>query len=331
MLKAAVIGIGNMGSYHARNYFEIKKVSLVAVSDLVNDVGRSASKKYNCRFYRDYHKMVEKEKPDIVSICVPTSLHYKVAKDLLEKRINVLVEKPIAQNLKQAKKMIDLAKKNNVKLSVGHIERFNPAVKKLKEITKKGELGEVVSILARRVGIFPPQIKDADVIIDLAVHDIDIFNFILEKQPSEIYCNAGKALINHREDYAEIFLKYGNIGGFVQVNWITPVKIRELAVTGTEGYAELNYITQKLNLYKTVKKNGVDNFGDFVFRFGEPDKINIKVSSKEPLKAELEDFIDAVLDRKELTVKGEDGFRALEYALQAKESIKRGKNEVFCS
>jgi len=316
-----------MGKHHARIYSQLKNASLVAVSDINEKIGKKVAKEFNCQYYKDYNKMLNKERMECVSIAVPTKLHKKVALDVIKSKTHLLIEKPIALTTKEAQEIIKAAKKAKVKLTVGHIERFSPAIRVLKDIVKRGDLGEIISIIAKRVGMFPPQIKDANVIIDLAVHDIDIFNYLLDKQPSEVFAKGRKTLTNHREDSAEIFLSYGGTSGFIQVNWITPVKIRILSVTGSKGYAELNYITQKLEIYQSRYEKTVDNFGEFVIKFGEPIRKEIKVNKKEPLLCELESFIECIEKNKKPEVTGEDGLRVLTIAEKAVESLTR--NEII--
>lgn len=322
MLNVAVIGIGNMGKHHVRTYSEIENVKLVAVSDIDEVKGRAIAERYGCRFYKDYNEMFEREKIDLVSVVVPTKFHEKIALDIIEKGISLLVEKPIANSIEKAENIIKKAKERNVKLAVGHIERFNPAVQRLKEMIKEGRLGQITSIIARRVGLFPPQIKDANVIIDLAVHDIDIMNYLMECSPDEIEANAGRALISEREDYAEIFLKYKNTTGFIQVNWITPIKIRNLSVTGTKGYAEMDYISQELIVYESNYKKDFETFGDVV-KFSKPNKVEVGVEKGEPLRLELLDVIEAVKQNKEPMVNGSVGLEALKIAMKVLDKINK--------
>ena len=312
-MRIGVIGIGNMGSNHARIYSEI--ANLVAVSDINKELGKKLSEKFKCAFYSDYKEMLNKEKLDAVSIVVPTSFHKKVALDVIEKGIPFLLEKPISDNLENSSEIIKRAKEKNIRFMVGHIERFNPAVIKLKEILDNFELGEINSIMCRRVGVIPPKVKDTNVIIDLAVHDIDIFNFLLNKKPSKLFGSLGSALINNG-DYADLLLKYGDTNAFIQVNWITPIKIRLLNITGSRGYAELNYITQELTVYKSNYAKDYDDFGDFIIKFGNPTKINLEIKKEEPLKIELQTFLDCIKNGKEFPVKGEDAFEALKIALE---------------
>jgi len=323
-MRVCVIGTGAMGKNHARVYAEMHNVQLAAVADVNEKAGNEIAGKYRCRYYRDYKKMLAAEKPDAVSVCVPTGMHYDVARAVIQRGISVLVEKPIAKDVKDAEKLVALAKKRGVRLAVGHIERFNPAVRQLKRLIDEGKLGHITSILARRVGIMPPRIKDANVVTDIAVHDIDIFTYLLGKKPRRIYASGGKALINDREDYADIFLQYNGTNGFIEVNWLTPVKIRMLNVTGTRGYARLNYITQDLLLHKSVYEKEYDEFGLFVLHFGEPEVIPVHIKKEEPLRIELKNFIDSVKEDKEPLVSGKDGLEALRIVRDVMHSIGSG-------
>ena len=317
MVRVGVIGLGNMGKHHARNYFNIENVELVAVCDLNTELADLTAKKFSCKAYYDYKKMLEDEQIDAVSIAVPTSFHKEVSIYCIEKKIDVLIEKPIAACVEDAKEIILKAQENGVILQVGHVERFNPAVQKLKEIILQGRLGEVTSIIARRVGAVPVQVRDTNVIIDLAVHDIDIINYLHGSTPDKIMSNIGKAMIEEREDYAEIFLKYGKKSGFIQVNWITPLKIRNLTVTGSKGYAELDYVSQELLIYESnYTKEMVDEYGDYVIKYGIPDKTQVGVEKAEPLYLELSSFINCVQTRSQPLVDGEKGLQALKIALE---------------
>lgn len=325
IINIAVIGVGNMGRNHVRTYSSIKNVNLVSVSDINGRTGRKIAEEFKCKYYKDYNLMLKRENIDAVSLVLPTLAHRKAALDIIKFKKHLLIEKPIASSVKDAKEIIKAAAKAKIKLTVGHVERFNPAVQELKKIVDKKIIGETISIIAKRVGMFPPQIKDTNVIIDLAVHDIDVFNYLLEQQPSDIFVKGRKTLTNQREDSAEIFLSYNGISGFIQANWITPVKIRTLSITGSKGYAELNYITQKLEFYQSRYKKNVDSFGQFVVRFGEPVKKIIKIDKKEPLLCELESFVECIKYNKEPKITGEDGLKVLMVAEKSIESLKNNK------
>ncbi len=302
-LNVAVIGVGNMGKHHSRIYSELQRVKLVAVMDINSQLGTEIANKYATHYYNDIKELIRKENLDAVSICVPTTLHYKISKIFINAGINVLIEKPITANISEAKKILRLAKEKKVKLLVGHIERFNPAVQKVKEIIEKGDLGSITAVIARRVGGFPPQIKDTNIAVDLVIHDVDIVNYLLDELPSKIYLNKRNNHIKYREDSSEFFLKYKNTSAYIQANWITPVKIRKLNITGTEGYLEMDYIEQTIEFYKSNYEKFLEenkNFLDYILKFSNPSKTIIPVEAKEPLKEEILYFINAILEDKEI-------------------------------
>jgi UDP-N-acetylglucosamine 3-dehydrogenase len=242
--------------------------------------------------------------------------------DTLSARVHTLVEKPIARSIDQASELIEASHEYDVRLAVGHVERFNPAVQELKRRMKAGELGIISSLVARRVGVMPPRIKDVNVILDLAVHDIDVAMYLLDQEPSAVAASGGSALLsNNRLDHSEIFLEFGSIGCFIQANWITPIKIRTLSVTGDAGHAELNYVTQRLEIFQSNLERHFGDFGDFVVRFGTPQTIAADITPQEPLRLELKSFLDAVEGKGSVIVTGEEGMRALEVAERVKNAI----------
>ncbi len=314
-MNAAVIGVGNMGQHHARVYAGMDGVNLTSVVDPDLRQARRIAQKYRCNHYQDYRQMIKKEKLDLVSLATPTSLHKTIAIDLINKRIPVLIEKPIAHSLDTARSIIAQARKKRSIVAIGHIERYNPPIQRLRRLLKQKRFGRIITINTKRVGVYPPQITDVDVLIDLAVHDIDISNFLLGDRPYSVYARAGKALNSRRYDYADIFLKYKSVDVVHQVNWITPVKVRELTLTGTDAYAELNYMNQTLKVYN--KGHGE-----------EDDIVNVEEISlrrEEPLKLELQNFIDHVRGRKADIVTAREGLLALQVAFAAIISHEQGK------
>ena len=317
MLRVGVIGVGNMGLNHARVYAELEGVKLCAVADADAARANNAAARFNTNAYTNYHEMLARENLEAVTIAVPTREHFRVAFDVIRARINLLIEKPLAANVAEAQALVDAAQNANLVLAVGHIERFNPAVRELKHLIDVNALGNISTVIARRVGIMPPQVQDANVVIDLAVHDIDVLNYLFDELPTLVSATAGCALLKKQFDHAEIFLRYKNAGCFVQVNWITPLKIRTLSVTGDAGHAQLNYVTQKLELFESTRAREYDTFGDFVVRFGEPRRTQIQIVRREPLRLELENFIQAIGCRATLQVTPLDGLRALQIAQAA--------------
>jgi len=323
-MKAAVIGVGNMGQHHARNYFESEKADLVAVADLNETLGKELAERFKCKYYNSYEEMLEKEDLEVVTIAVPTKFHKDVALACIKKGINMLLEKPIAGNVEDAEAIVKAAKAKKVKFTVGHIERFNPAVKKLKELIDSGKIGEIVSISNTRIGPMPPQIKDANVVIDIGVHDIDLINWFYGELPTEVLATGGNAINKVQQDYVDVFMKYGNKSGSVQANWITPAKVRHMVVNGTKAYVELNFISQELALYETEYSLETDNFGEFVIKFGQlKDKDVVEVDSVEPLKAEIESFIDAIKNDTKPMVTAKEAIEALEIACKIDKMIRR--------
>jgi len=173
-LKVAVIGVGSMGKNHARIYWELPEVTLVGVSDPAEETAKSIASKYGTNAYTDYLNMLDVEKPDAVTISVPTVLHKDIALEVIDRRISLLIEKPIAYTIDEAEEIIKAAELAGVKLMIGHIERFNSAIIALKQKIKNKELGRIFQIDAHRQGPFPSRIGDVGVVIDLAVHDLDI-------------------------------------------------------------------------------------------------------------------------------------------------------------
>jgi len=295
-IKTAVIGVGNMGRHHARVYSEIS--DLVAVSEINEKIGRGIADEYGVPLYKDYKKMLRDEMIDAVSIAVPTSLHTTIAIDCLNKKLATFVEKPLAKTEKEAKDIIAASKRNNVLLAVGHIERYNPAITKLKKMVDVGELGEILCMLAVRVGIAPPSQQGSDVVSDLAIHDIDIFNYLLGETPIKTKIVKSQLIKNNLSDTAAIVLEYKNATGMIQTNWVTPIKVRKLYVTGSKQYIELDYIKQKIISYKrSLGKRYNGSFNQFEASY-KPVEKKIFFSKKEPLREELLNFIMCIKSNK---------------------------------
>lgn len=299
IIRAAVIGVGNMGRHHARIYSELKDqgIELVGVCDTDRGRAQEIGSLYNCPVYNKIDDLFHSQTIDLVSIAVPTYLHKKVIFQLIPFQPHVLLEKPIAHNLKDAKEILHASKKFKDRIfAVGHVERFNPAVEKLKEIIDRGDLGEISSLVARRVGTAPPKNKESGVLVDLAIHEIDIFYHLIGQSPRRLSVHKKIYVGNKGEDSVSIFLDYGKSAGFIHANWITPLKIRQLHVTGTEGYAELNYLTQELVTYRHLPSLSLtESAASFIAGLKyQPKKINHRLTREEPLKKEIIDIIECI-------------------------------------
>jgi UDP-N-acetylglucosamine 3-dehydrogenase len=327
MINCAVIGVGNMGRHHARNLYHIPEAQLVAISDLNPHIGKPIAKTYHCSFYQNHHQLLHEQEIDLVSIATPTSTHYPIALDFIKAKKHLLVEKPITLKVAEAQNLIREANNHQVTLTVGHIERFNPAVKKLKLMITKGQLGEVKSLLFQRVGLIPHQIKHANVVVDIGIHDIDIANYLLDSSPLNIAAFGGKALINYQEDHADILLRYKSATAHIQINWITPLKIRRLMIAGTQGYAELDYINQQLDFYQHHYTQEYTDFGEFVIKFDrKTQKQPISITKQEPLQEQLTSFIKSIQAKRPPEVTGQDGLLALKTALEISQLIKNSSS-----
>lgn len=312
ILNAAIIGCGVMGILHARIYANIPNVKLVAICDVNQSIGKKLAETYKIKFYSDFKEMLAREAIDAISITVPTVLHKEVALFCINRGVNLLVEKPLAISAEESKLITEAAQKKGVVLAVGHIERFNPAILKLKELIKKGTVGRIVSVVVKRVGLSPPRVKDINVVTDLAVHDLDIICNLLDKFPKSIFATGGKGVNADRIDYADIFLDFGMTSCYIQVNWMTPIKIRTLSVTGTLGYCELDYVTQELVLYKSNYDKVVPKeFEKFVSKLGKSGKVSLKVKKEEPLKLEIMNFVNSIIKRKRPLVTPQEGINAV--------------------
>jgi UDP-N-acetylglucosamine 3-dehydrogenase len=317
--RVAVIGAGNMGKHHLRNYSLIPEAEPVGLADINPDTKKLATE-YKTAFFTDYKVMLDEVKPDAVSIVVPTPYHAEVATEAISRGIHCMLEKPITATVEEAESLIRLAKDKNIVFTVGHIEHYNPVVRKLKELIDSGSLGEITSVVAKRVGGFPATEPKSDVIIDLAVHDIGIISFLLGVQPQQIYSHGSRTHHSKEIDSAEILMDYGKASGFIQANWLTPVKIRTIAITGSKGYVEGNYITQELEYYKNNMeiKEAEKGFSNFVITMGDPEREVVKVDFEEPLALELKAFLHAIRKEPGLPlVSPEEAREALKLALEA--------------
>jgi UDP-N-acetylglucosamine 3-dehydrogenase len=304
-VNVGVVGVGAMGHNHVRVYTRLKNANLLAVSDLMKGTLAEVSKKYNTVGFVDYDNVLKMPEIDAVSVCVPTTYHYEVVMSAIEQGKHVLVEKPIAFTLKEAKDMVKAARKQGVKLATGHVERFNPAVLEAKKLLREKLIGEVVSVSAKRVGPFPPRIKDVGVTIDLAIHEVDVMTYLMDSPVSKVYAHVGSRLEKcEYEDHAEIMMEfYNNAIGMLEVNWLTPYKKRQLEVTGTDGIISLDYIDQTVEIFGKNARN-------------------VRVPHREPLMEELNSFLNAILLDEKPKITGEDGIHALKTVLASMKSAK---------
>lgn len=306
-VKVGVVGVGAMGSNHARVLSELEDAQLVAVCDAWEARAREAAEKYHCDYYVDNEEFLSKSGVDAVVIATPTITHKDIALLALKHGKHLLVEKPLAATVEEAQAICSRASSRDMVLTVGFIERFNPAVTEAKRLLKSGKIGHPILLEARRVSQWPQRIGDVGVVIDLAIHDIDIARYVFEKDPVEVYACVG-SLRHSFEDYANILLRYDNgETAFIETNWLTPHKVRQLTITGSEGLISLDYISQEIE---------IENNSELV---------RPHLTNQEPLKLELSHFVSCVKNGSKPLVTGEDGVKALKIAELALESSKTRK------
>jgi UDP-N-acetylglucosamine 3-dehydrogenase len=326
MLNVGVIGIGSMGQNHARVYSEI--ANLIGVSDANSEAVTRISERYETKGFTDYQELLGQDNLQAVNIATPTETHYEVGLAAIKAGKHVLMEKPFTTTIEQGKKLIEAAKENNVVLAVGQIERHNPVVRFTKDMLASNKFGELISVSSRRVSSFPARIKDVGVIFDLGIHDIDVLRYLVGSKIKSVYSLAGinKTEDNEEfEDHANILLEFegrtSSVPGFIEVNWLTPMKVRKVSLTCSENFVEFDYITQSLE----VSSSAI--IGDDISNLYQlPQKYEIRrlsIKPEEPLKNELLDFINAIEHSTTPLVSGEEGLETLRIAQTAVDSYKK--------
>ncbi len=312
-LRAIVVGTGSIGANHVRIYNEMPEVELAGVVEPDPATAAKIGRIYRVPVYPTLEILLNEFRPDLASVAVPATLHYAVASRLLEAKVNVLVEKPIATNLEDGRRLIRLAEENKCLFSVGHIERFNPAVKELKRRLAAGQFGEIFMVRAERQGHFPVRLQDTGVTIDLAIHDLDIINWLLGAPPVSVYGQTIRKIYSDHDDLVCGILRFANGAiGTINVNWVTPYKVRKLSLTSTLGMVEVNYLTQELIFYRnSTQPRGTYTNLKVLVGHNEGEVIHFPVNSEEPLKAELQNVVNACLGKEPPLVLAKDGLWAL--------------------
>ncbi|MCD4671118.1 MAG: Gfo/Idh/MocA family oxidoreductase [Anaerolineaceae bacterium] len=321
-LRVAVIGVGSMGKNHARVYADLPDVELAAVSDVSPELAQSIGEKYGVPGYADYRRMLSVEKPDAVSIVVPTAMHEEVALAVMEAGVHLLIEKPIAATVDEGRRIIQRAKELERVLMVGHIVRFNPAMQELKKKLQAGELGRIFQVFCRRAGPFPARIRDVGVVVDLAPHDVDVMRFLLGEDPKRVFAETEQRIHTDHEDLLFGLLRFPHgVTGAVEINWLTPTKMRETLVLGERGLFRVDDLTQDLYFYENAQTAGELWAGLRTIKgVSEGSMIRYTLQRYEPLKAELQAFVQAVNGEIAVPITGEDGLAALRLALALVES-----------
>lgn len=333
MTRVALCGLGSMGRNHLRVLSELRDAVLVAVCDQDGDAVAAATRTHGVTGYRASAEMMDHEQLDAVVVAVPTRFHVDVGLAALDRGLDVFIEKPIAATLKEGQALVDAAKRAGRLLAIGHIERFNPAVRELQKRIAAGELGRVFQVHARRQGPFPDRIRDVGVVIDLATHDLDVMCHLVGSDVTRVYAETEQRIHTEHEDMLNALLKFeSGAVGVLQVNWLTPTKIRELSVLGERGLFHVNYLTQELTYYKNAEVGSGEDAVGYLKGVSEGDVVRFPITQAEPLRLELQSFVRAVNERGPVEVDGEAGLRALHLALalmtSASEARLIGRDEL---
>ncbi|MHC3436938.1 Gfo/Idh/MocA family oxidoreductase [Natrialbaceae archaeon A-gly3] len=312
-LEVGVIGVGNMGHHHARVYAELSEATLVGVYDADGDRARAVASEYDAAALNLETLL---EAVDAVSIAVPTHAHYDVARRCLEAGVAPLIEKPVVCDLETGRKLRWTAADADVPVQVGHVERFNPAVETLEDLL---EDLSVIGIAAERLGPPPEQPIDDSAVLDLMIHDVDVVCSLLEAEPTAVKSTGVQA-----NRHASALLEFGS-GSMASLtaSRLTQRKVRTLEITAEECLLELDYIDQSIEIHRDSAPEYVERDGDVRFTHGSIVE-RPRVPADEPLRRELEAFLEAVRTGTTPAVTLEDGLRALEIA---REIEKQGRSE----
>src|SRR6478752_1624791 len=302
-LRIGVIGAGVMGSNHARVLTGLPNITLVGVVDPLQAHRTRATDLTNCRTFARLDELIA-EDVDAVTVAAPTHLHRDIALTCIAQGIHVMVEKPIASSVEEGRDIVDAARRAGVTLMVGHVERFNPAVAAIKQAIS-GE--DILSIAITRVGPFPPRMSNVGVVIDLAVHDIDLIGWFTDSDIVEVQPQLSSA-VAEREDIALLqFRTASGVLAHINTNWLTPFKARNVTVATRRKYVMGDLLTRQV-----TECFGFQTDGSYSMR-------HLSVGHDEPLRAELTAFISAIHSGEKPAVTGEEGVESLGIAIRCLE------------
>ena len=325
-LKVAVIGTGHLGKEHARIYSEMPEVNLVGVVDTNKEAGEAVARRCKTRYYSSVKEILNKV--DVASVVVPTRSHYEITRDLLNNGIHVLVEKPMTGTVSEAEDLIKLSQQSSTILQPGYIERFNPALEAIKKLDVSLKFIE-----CHRLSPFTFRSADIGVVLDLMIHDIDIILYLSKSKVKKIDA-VGVNVIADKEDIANARIQFENgCVANITASRVSFEPMRRIRLFSENSYISLDYQKQEALIYKKSPKltlksidtgnKGVSNITDLKnFSFGDMLKIErIKMDNQEPLRKELESFIDCIKNGKQPVVSGEEGINAIKIAALIREEI----------
>ena len=329
-VRTAVVGAGKMGGIHAKVYNQLEQSDLIAVVDTDSNKAQELAEQYNCSAFTDYTDILGKI--DAVTIATPTVTHLNLAKEFIKNKIAVLIEKPLATDVGEGKKIVALAKKHNVVAAVGHSERCNPVVQAIKRLDIKPKFIE-----CNRISPYPFRSTDVGVVLDVMIHDIDIILSLAASKIKKVDA-VGIGVIAEKEDIcnARIMFDNGCIAN-VTASRLALKTERKVRVFSRQVYVSLDYFKKSgivikadpnTNVVKWIKQQ--QESGDFdMTTVNWPDLLHIEelnIDDKEPIRLEQENFLRAVMDRKFMPeVSAEEGLAALKCAEKILDSVKKNR------
>lgn len=310
-IRVAVVGVGHLGQHHARIYAQNPKCELVCVVDSDKKAAQRIAKQWDTQACYDFHEIFGRV--DACSIAVPTIYHYDIARECLDHGLHLLVEKPITSTVAEAHHLIEIARRNERILQVGHIERFNAAIMRLKKVIDRPAFIE-----GHRLGPYDGRIKDVGVVLDLMIHDLDII-LNLVNSPVISVEGTGVGIYTDKEDIANARIHFANgCVANLTASRVTPNKKRKIRIFQHDAYISVDYIEQEMEIFQRVKipkaPPGSPNVS--IVRKKE------KIQKEEPLKLELEHFIECIIRGTEPMVKGEHARDALQLAVEISDQIR---------
>ena len=304
--RVGVIGVGHLGQHHARVYTELLDARLVGIVDRDEERAHLIGENLGVPAYSTMEELIARQAPDAVSIVVPTSLHFDVARAAMEAGIHVLVEKPVTTRPDEAEELLKLAAKKDLVLQVGHIERFNSAVRYISQTVHSP-----IYLESKRIGPFSPRINDVGVVLDLMIHDIDIV-LSLVSSPIARIAATGRCVHTDHEDIADAQITFENgVMAHILVSRVSEKKQRQLDIMEPQRHITVNYETQTVQINRCVRDSN-----------GQTEILETPIFPKsEPLKLELAHFIGCVREGRQPLVGIRDGKRALEVAIEVLRQI----------
>jgi predicted dehydrogenase len=310
-LRVGLAGLGSMGRNHLRVLAARPDVELAAVADPVPEAVTDATTRTGARGFGEPMAMLSETELDALVIAAPTTAHQALAIAAIDRRIPILIEKPLAGTVEEALTIVAAARAAAVPVQVGHVERFNPAVRQLGRLIGEGWLSTVYAIASRRAGPFPARIRDVGVTVDLATHDVDILSWIAGERPGRVHAETAQRVHDSHEDMLFGLLHFpSGVIAQLDVDWLTPAKRRQLVVVGEEGMFELDYLSQRLTFSRATDTTNPKLLGGYAPTF-EAETVEVEVPTGEPLALELDAFLDVVRVGGRPEVDAEDGLWAV--------------------